>query len=336
MGKDELIRAVVAAASVDGFSLDSAQRAVLDRLSMLGTEPAGAARSVYVHGESGRGKSWLADAVYTALPLREKSRVHFHGFFHELHRSIQRHRGEPDAANRAIEDAIGNSRLLFFDELHVHDPGDARLLTRLLDHAFTRKVTVLATSNYAPDDLLPDPDWHHIFEPGIALITANMDVLALRGPTDYRTVTDDHTRGFASGIWSTRTPPRTTASPSSLTLNGRVFPATSTDDGQLSVTFDQLCRTPTSTIEYLRWARDFGSWTVTDVPRFDAVDPPAQQRFINAIDVLVAEDVPVDFYAHVDLDEFLEAASRRPDASRMSSRMRLLETVSGEPVIPKA
>jgi predicted ATPase len=58
-----------------------------------------------------------------------------------------------------------NSRLLFFDELHIHDSGDARLLTRLLYHVFTRKLTVLATSNYAPDNLLPNPVWHHIFEP---------------------------------------------------------------------------------------------------------------------------------------------------------------------------
>ncbi|CAL4861127.1 cell division protein ZapE [Microbacterium sp. MM2322] len=325
MRKDELVRAVEAAASADGFALDIAQRAVLDRLSALGSET-DSSRSVYIYGEAGRGKSWLADAVYTALPLREKTRVHFHGFFRELHGSIQNHRSEPDAVERAIDDITGNSTVLFFDELHVHDPGDARLLTRLLDHVFARRVTVVATSNYAPDDLLPDPDWHHIFEPGIALITANMDVLPLRGPTDYRTVNDTHTHGFASGTWSTRTPPRTTSAPRSLTLNGRVFPVTSTDDGELTVTFDQLCRTPTSTMEYLRWARDFTRWTVTGVPHFDDAGYAAQQRFINLIDVLVAENVPVDFFADVDIDDFLDAASQRPDAFRMASRLRLLET----------
>lgn len=327
LSRDELVHAVEAAASAQGFALDPRQRAVLDRLAVLGGELAtGEARSLYLWGDAGRGKSWLADAAYAAIPLREKRRVHFHGFFHELHRSIQRHRTELDAAERAIDDAVGDSRLLFFDELHVHDPGDARLLTRLLDHAFTRKVTVLATSNYAPEDLLPDPDWHHIFVPGIALIETNMDVMPLQGPTDYRTITDNHTRGFASGTWSTRTPPRATTPPQHLTLNGRVFPVTSADAGELTLTFDQLCRTPTSTIEYLGWAQDFDRWTVTGVPRFDAVDPPAQQRFINLIDVLVAEDLPVDFYADVDLNDFLAAASRRPDAFRMASRLRLLAT----------
>lgn len=333
-GTDDLVRAVEAAASADGFSLDPAQRAALDRLSVLGAELTGgtlrrsAPRSVYVYGEAGRGKSWLADAFYSALPVRQKTRVHFHGFFDELHRSIQSHRSERDAVERAINDVTGNTRLLFFDELHVHDSGDARLLTRLLDHVFARKLTVLATSNYAPDDLLPSPIWHHIFEPGIALIKANMDVLALSGPTDYRTTNEDHTHGFASGTWSTATPPCVPLASHTVTIHGRSFPVTSTVNSELTATFDQFCHTPTSTMEYLQWTRDFTRWTVTDIPPFSAADPEAHKRFINLIDVLVDADVPVDFFAAVDLHDFLEDASQRPDSFRMASRLRLLQTTA--------
>ncbi|MCR2783910.1 MULTISPECIES: cell division protein ZapE [unclassified Microbacterium] len=327
---DELVRAVAAAASADGCSLDPAQRATLDRLAVLGGELTGgsvrrgSARSLYVHGDAGRGKSWLADAFYAALPIQQKTRVHFHGFFDELHRSIHNHRSERDAVERAIDDVAGSTRLLFFDELHVHDSGDARLLTRLLDHVFARGLTVLATSNYAPDDLLPNPIWHHIFEPGIALIKANMEVWPLNGPIDYRTVTHNHTRGFAAGTWSTATPPLRSFQPRSVTVRGRSFPVASTDNGELTATFDQLCRTPTSTVEYLQWAREFSRWSITEVPAFSAADPEAQQRFINLVDVLVDADVPVGFSAAVYLDDFLADASRRPDAFRMASRLRLL------------
>ena len=217
----------------------------------------------------------------------------------------------------------------------MHDAGDARLLTRLLDHVFARKITVLATSNYAPDDLLPNPIWHHIFEPGIALIKANMDVHPLRGPTDYRTINDDHTRGFAAGIWSTATPPVVPSVPHRVVVHGRSFPVASTDGGELTATFDQLCRTPTSTLEYLQWARNFSRWTVTDVPQFTSADPEAQQRFINLVDILVDANVPVDFFAAVDLDGFLDDASVRPDAFRMASRLRLLQTTAASKPIPE-
>lgn len=329
----ELVRAVETAASADGFCLDPAQRATLDRLAVLGDELAGgslrraSSRGLYVYGEAGRGKSWLADAFYTALPIRDKTRVHFHGFFDQLHRSIHGHRSERDAVERAIDDVTANSRLLFFDELHVHDSGDARLLTRLLDHVFARGLTVLATSNYAPDDLLPNPIWHHVFEPGIALIKANMQVWALRGPVDYRTIANDHTRGFAAGTWSIATPRPASSPPHSVTVHGRSFAVTSADRGELIATFDQLCRTPASTVECLRWARDFARWSITDIPPFGSADPEAQQRFINLVDVLVDADVPVRFSAVVDLEGFLADASQRPDALRMASRLHLLRTV---------
>ncbi|MGV9194622.1 AFG1/ZapE family ATPase [Microbacterium sp. MC2] len=93
-----------------------------------------------------------------------------------------------------------------------------------------------------------------------------------------------------------------------------------------AATFDQLCRAATSTVEYLHWAGAFGHWTVTGVPRLSTVDPEAQQRFINLIDVLVDADVRVDVFAAVDLDTFLADASPRPDAFRMASRLRLLRT----------
>ena len=216
----------------NGFALDAGQRALLDRMATLGADLGDSflrrpsPRSLYVYGDAGRGKSWLADAFYAELPLVEKSRVHFHGFFDELHRNIHGHRSERDAIEHAIDDITQNSRLLFFDELHVHDSGDARLLTRLLSHVFQRRLTVLATSNYAPDGLLPNPIWHHIFEPGIALIKANMDVWELAGPIDYRTVTEDHDRGFAAGTW-TIARPSTASNHQTLAVKDRIFAVTS-------------------------------------------------------------------------------------------------------------
>ncbi|HWH26852.1 MAG TPA: cell division protein ZapE [Pseudolysinimonas sp.] len=326
-----LVEGVAGAAARDGFALDAAQRALLDRLGILGAELGSnflgrsSPRGLYIHGEAGRGKSWLADAFYSELPLVQKTRVHVHGFFDELHRSIHDRRNEKDAVERAIDDITRNSRLLFFDELHVHDSGDARLLTRLLDHVFQRGLTVLATSNYAPSDLLPNPIWHHIFEPGIALITANMDVWRLAGPVDYRTVREDHERGFAAGTWTIAPSRPTTSGDQTITVRDRAFTVTSAHDGEIVASFDQLCSATTSTVEYLHWAQAFPRWVITDVPSFGVVDAEAQQRFINLIDVLVDADVSAHFTSTSDLPNFLADASTRPDAFRMASRLKLLK-----------
>lgn len=205
---DPLLLVVEAAARREGFTLDPAQAAVAGKMVRAATRALDGhpARGVYLHGPAGRGKSWLADAVYGALPPNRATRVHVHGFFDDLHRRIHSHRGESDPTTRAIDDVVGESRVVFFDELHVHDPGDARLLTRLLERLLERGTTIVATSNYAPHDLMPDPVWHHLFVPGIALITSHLDVCSLVGPTDYRLLPPASRRGFRAGSWRSGAP----------------------------------------------------------------------------------------------------------------------------------
>ncbi len=228
--------------------------------------------------------------------------------------------------DRAIEAVTGVGRLLFFDELHVHDSGDARLLTRLLDHAFSHGVSVLATSNYAPDDLLPNPIWHHTFDRGIDVIKTNMDLFHLEGPVDYRSRRTDHSSGFASGTWTTSTSAvlPDCGEEATVTVRGRRFPILAAGADHLWATFAQICNSPTSTIEYLEWARTFSTWTVIDIPLLENTNPEAQQRFINLVDVLVDADVRVHFVSPYELTTFLECAVHRPDACRMASRMHLL------------
>ncbi len=323
---DPLLLAVEATARREGFALDPVQTVVARRVGRSVTRAlvGESTRGVYLYGPAGRGKSWIADAVYTAAPSDSVGRVHVHGFFDDLHRRIFAHRGEPDATTRAIDDVIDGRRVLFFDELHVHDPGDARLLTRLLERLVERGTTLVATSNYAPDELLPDPVWHHLFVPGIALLVAHLDVCPLEGPTDYRALPPRRRRGFRAGAWSTAPAPIERRPPQVLAVRDRSFPVTSADAGTLVATFAQLCDSPVTAVEYRQWASTYPRWTLTDVPPLDLVGPAAQQRFVTLIDVLADADVQVGVHSSVDLDAFLGRTRGRPDAFRMASRLRLL------------
>ena len=45
-------------------------------------------RGVYMYGGVGRGKSFLMDCFFNAVPLKRKVRLHFHEFMREVHREL--------------------------------------------------------------------------------------------------------------------------------------------------------------------------------------------------------------------------------------------------------
>ena len=45
-------------------------------------------RGVYMYGGVGRGKSFLMDCFFNAVPIRRKTRLHFHEFMREVHREL--------------------------------------------------------------------------------------------------------------------------------------------------------------------------------------------------------------------------------------------------------
>ncbi|HPZ57117.1 MAG TPA: AFG1/ZapE family ATPase, partial [Ottowia sp.] len=45
-------------------------------------------KGVYMYGGVGRGKSFLMDCFFNAVPIRRKTRLHFHEFMREVHREL--------------------------------------------------------------------------------------------------------------------------------------------------------------------------------------------------------------------------------------------------------
>jgi cell division protein ZapE len=212
----------------------AAAAAALGRLErdLAALRPAGlfrkpqGARGVYLWGPVGRGKSMLMDLFFETAPVAPKQRLHFLDFMARVHRLVNAWRTGDAAARRAkfgqhkgddpippVADVIASeARLLCFDELQVTDIGDAMILGRLFEALFARGITLVSTSNRRPDDLYLNGLNRQLFLPFIAMLKAQMDIVAVDGVRDYRTerlqaagtwfspVDPDHERVF-DGLW---------------------------------------------------------------------------------------------------------------------------------------
>lgn len=355
------------AAADAGFTLDGAQRAAAGRLAAFAdglTAPARRRslfhraepprRGLYVWGPVGRGKSWLTGVWYDALPVAHKRRVHFHEFFREFHTAYARRRTERDACDRAVAELLGDCRVLFFDEFHVHDPGDAMMMGRVLTALFDRRIVLVATSNYPPAGLLPNPVYHHMFEPTIRLLEASMDVLEIAGPQDYRragSTRDDARTEFRRGryVWpgtgqqlraAGLEPPadgeRTQVEAGGQRIAARAVRGEGTPGGLVWFDFADLCEQRTGTTDYLALADRFDTWVLSGLPRLTgttAAERDAAQRFANLVDVLCDRDARLYLVGAAPLADCLGGDALPHDVDRTLSRLALLPVSGMLPVV---
>jgi cell division protein ZapE len=326
-----------------GYTLSHSQQRVIDCMArhacmLMGTTEK-TLPGLYLHGAVGRGKSWLLDGFFRAIPLAQKQRLHFHQFFAQLHQGMFKHREQADALEITLDELLSDCRVLCFDEFHVHDIGDAMLITRLFKALFQRGILLLVTSNYPPEGLLPNPLYHARFKPVIDLINARMQVMEVGGPHDYRSQARAHAHQlFTQGqyVWPASVAqrqslnlPKRNAPPVSLPVGTRHLRARFSEGRGIGFTFTDLCDQPTAVMDYLELCRQFDRWIIDELPLLGDCTIAAQQRFINLIDVLYDQDKHLTLLGQHSLRESLGGDAI--DLARTRSRLGQLVEVS-EPV----
>ncbi len=296
---------ILDAAAGSGFVLSPAQRVAAGRLEEL-LRTGGRGDGVYLWGPVGRGKTWLLDTFNAAAG---GPRFHFHEFYRALHAEVWARTGREKAMERALDALLGDARTLCFDELHLHDPGDAMLLTRALRALLARRVTVVATSNYPPHGLLPSPLYHHLAEPLVEMVEESLAVIEVAGPTDFRTLAPDDGRvaqGWRSGrvlAAGTLETPDVADRVDVPLPGGRAVEALRVDGGTLWFDFLGLCAAPVSAADLLSLAERYRRFVLLGLPPLTDCRPDTQARFVSLVDVLHDKDRPLVLTLTADEDD---------------------------------
>jgi cell division protein ZapE len=292
-------------------------------------------RGVYLWGGVGRGKSFLMDSFYAAVPLRRKTRVHFHAFMKSVHDELRTLTHVVDPLATVAGRIARRHRLVCFDEFHVSDVADAMILGRLLTALFKRGVVFVMTSNYHPDDLYPNGLQRQNLLPTIALLKEWLDVIEIDGGTDYRLRELEHLScyyvapaGAADaelGVLFDRMRAGPDENPR-LTVEARGLKAKRRAGGVVWFGFATLCEGPRSQVDYLELARRFAVVIVSDVPRLSADMGNAARRFTWLVDVLYDHRVKLLLSAAVPAAELYLEGPNSQDFARTVSRLIEMRT----------
>ena len=250
----------------------------------------------------------LMDLFFNGAEVSNKRRIHFHEFMIEVHDTIHAWRQSPsknkdevDPLPHIAREMARKSALLCFDEFHVANIADAMILRRLFEEFLESGVVVIATSNFAPDDLYMNGLQRGRFLPFIDLIKERLDLLELASPTDYRqarlsrmqvyhtplNADADHALDLA---FATLTDGARTAT-ESLTVKGRIIDVPKSARGVAFFAFKDLCQQALGAEDYIAVGDTFHTVVLSGIPKMNAEMRNEAKRFMNLIDILYEKKV---------------------------------------------
>jgi len=282
---------------------------VLHRIRRSKPEPV---PGLYIWGSVGRGKTWLMDLFYEHLPVERKQRVHFHRFMQRVHRSLGEQGQVRDPLPRIAAEWAQKCSVLCLDEFFVSDIADAMLLGGLFESLFRNGITLVTTSNIAPDDLYAGGLQRAKFLPAIELIKRHTRVFELPGQLDFRLRILEQSEIFhypldeSAERVMTASFNRMTADCElnhDLEINGRNFHARRRGDGVIWFEFEELCGKPRGSVDFIEIARAFNTVVLSNMPQLGDDDSDATRRFVTLVDEFYDRNVKLLISAETPIKE---------------------------------
>jgi cell division protein ZapE len=302
---------------------------LFDRLLKRAPEPV---RGLYLWGGVGRGKTYLMDLFFNALPFKEKQRLHFHRFMQQIHAELQALPKSPDPLLIVAKSLAQQMRVLCLDELHVHDIGDAMLLGRLLEALFNNGVILVTTSNIPADQLYKNGLQRERFLPAIEQLKRHTESFYLDGRIDYRTqllekagvyhLSDSDGSDAALKEYFLALAPEPNFNSSGLQINNRTIATRAESDDVVWFSFKELCETARSAADYIEISRLYHTVIISDIPAMTEAVDDAAQRFIHLIDALYDHNVNIIISAAVPINQLYHGRRHQFAFQRTISRLQ--------------
>lgn len=305
-------------------------------------------RGYYIYGHVGRGKTMLMDMLFEQAP-EPKLRAHFNDFMQECQARLNFWRSQIINGNSKIDDEVEllanemakKAQLLCFDEFTVTDIADAMLLYRLFKKLFDKGVTLVATSNVAPQDLYKNGLNRALFEPFIPLLQQHCIVINSGGKQDYRTgletleqhylyPIDDENNETLENNWCLCTS-GCLGSPREIDVLGHKLYLRQCCDRVLRLSFEELCNRALGVNDYNAIAKNFDIIFITDIPVLVDETRNQAKRFILAIDIFYEAKTKLYITAHAPAQELYQGqaeTTEKHEFLRTASRLLEMQSVA--------
>lgn len=295
-----------------------------------------APKGLYMWGGVGRGKTWMMDMFFDSLPKERKMRLHFHHFMKRVHHELNQLKGQPDPLQKVADIIHQEADVICFDEFFVSNVSDAMILGDLFSMLFNKGITLVATSNIAPDGLYKNGIHRDRFLPAIEEVKKHTTVMNIDAGIDYRLRVLQQAKLYISPLTNdnqTWLQERFDAlsqnqaiSHEPIIINRREINIFAKTETILYCDFRALCMNPRSASDFIEIANQFSTVLIDNVPELNDIITDPTRRLIYLVDEFYDRRVKLLMRAEQSILKLYQGEKLAFEIER--TRSRLLEMQS--------
>ena len=264
-------------------------------------------KGCYVHGDVGRGKTMMLNAIFKEIKLTKCS-YHFIQFMKFIHNELELVKNTKYPLEKIAQRIASKNRVLFIDEFQVEDVSDAMIIGKLLNLLSEMNVFIMLTSNAKIENLYKNGLQRDKFIRHISQLEENFVVYEFIGDKDYR-LKNINLNSSKNGKYFNQDQIFEFIKKNfnfigdlkeELEINNRTFICKGNTKDFIWLSYKDFFRQNLAISDFLALCENYDWFFIDDFEQNDDYGRDIIRRFIGFIDIAYIEKVKIKFFLNND------------------------------------
>lgn len=264
-------------------------------------------KGCYVHGDVGRGKTMMLNAIFKEIKLTKCS-YHFIEFMKFIHNELELVKNTKDPLEKIAKRIASKHRVLFIDEFQVEDVSDAMIIGKLLNLLSKMNVFIMLTSNAKIENLYKNGLQRDKFIRQISQLEESFVVYEFIGDKDYR-LKNINLNSSKNGKYFSQDQIFDFIKKNfnfigdlkkELEINDRTFRCKGNTKDFIWISYKEFFRQNLAISDFLVICKDYEWFFIDDFEQNDDYGKDIIRRFIGFIDIAYIEKAKIKFFINND------------------------------------
>ena len=264
-------------------------------------------KGCYVHGDVGRGKTMMLNAIFKEIKLTKCS-YHFIQFMKFIHNELELVKNTKYPLEKIAQRIASKNRVLFIDEFQVEDVSDAMIIGKLLNLLSEMNVFIMLTSNAKIENLYKNGLQRDKFIRHISQLEESFVVYEFIGDKDYR-LKNINLNSSKNGKYFNQDQIFEFIKKNfnfigdlkeELEINNRTFICKGNTKDFIWLSYKDFFRQNLAISDFLALCENYDWFFIDDFEQNDDYGRDIIRRFIGFIDIAYIEKVKIKFFLNND------------------------------------